>query len=64
MNGMRLGIVFAGLSLACSCSAVYSAGQCSAKSYREARSEMTSRLLFIGHFHACLGAAKEYLFLG
>ena len=54
MNGMRLGFVFAGLalSLACSSSMAYSAGQCSAKSYREARSAMTSQLLATGYSKA------------
>jgi len=51
MSGMRLGFVFAGLALALaySSSAAYSAGQCSAKSYREARAALTSRLLATGY---------------
>ncbi|TPK67640.1 hypothetical protein FJ546_03695 [Mesorhizobium sp. B2-4-19] len=51
MNGMGLGFILGGLalSLACSSFVAYSAGQCSAKSYREARAVMTSRLLATGY---------------
>ncbi|MET3578295.1 hypothetical protein ABID19_001312 [Mesorhizobium robiniae] len=56
MNRMRLVIVFAGLALLLiQPSVVFSAGQCSPKSYREARSAMTSRLLATGYSKVQVG---------
>ena len=54
---MRLVIVFAGLALFLTQppSAAFGAGQCSAKSYREASSAMTRRLLAAGYSHAQVG---------
>lgn len=57
MNRMRLVIVFTGLALFLtqSPSTAFGAGQCSAKSYREARSAMTKRLLATGYSQAQVG---------
>ncbi|MER9351715.1 hypothetical protein NKI61_00260 [Mesorhizobium sp. M0514] len=53
MNGMRLVIVFTGVALFLTQPSVaFSAGQCSPKSYREARLAMTSRLLATGYSKA------------
>ncbi|MER8965166.1 hypothetical protein [Mesorhizobium sp. M0482] len=51
MNGLRIGTVSVSLVLflAYFSPAAYSAGQCSAKSYREARMSMTNRLLATGY---------------
>ncbi|TPK91124.1 hypothetical protein FJ934_05670 [Mesorhizobium sp. B2-4-12] len=51
MRVTRRGNLLAGVALflACSSVATYSAGQCSAQSYREARSAMTNRLLATGY---------------
>ena len=57
MNRMRLVILFAGLALFLiqPPSVAFSAGQCSAKSYREAHSAMTKRLLATGYSKAQVG---------
>lgn len=51
MNGLRIGTVSLSLVLflAFFSPSAYSAGQCSAKSYREARMSMTNRLLATGY---------------
>ncbi|MDX8442656.1 hypothetical protein [Mesorhizobium australafricanum] len=51
MDRKRSGFVLIGLvlALACASSTAYSAGKCSPKSYRQARSAMTSRLLATGY---------------
>ncbi|MEW6633938.1 MAG: hypothetical protein AB1440_23955 [Pseudomonadota bacterium] len=51
MKRVRLGLAFTGLVLAVACSAstAYAAGKCSPKTYREARSAMSSRLLATGY---------------
>jgi hypothetical protein len=56
MNRMRLVIACAGLALFLTQPSVaFSAGQCSPKSYSEARSAMTSRLLATGYSKAQVG---------
>lgn len=56
MNRMRLVIVFAGIALFLTQPSVaFSAGQCSPKTYREARSTMTKRLLATGYSKAQVG---------
>ncbi|QPC94892.1 hypothetical protein [Mesorhizobium sp. INR15] len=57
MNKIKFCIAFAGLALflAQPSSIAYGAGQCSEKSYREARSAMTSRLLATGYSKAQVG---------
>ncbi|MBB6413674.1 hypothetical protein [Mesorhizobium sangaii] len=54
--GMRLGLASVVLAIVfASPSVAYSAGQCSAKSYREARTAMTNRLLSTGYSRAQIG---------
>jgi len=56
MNRVQLVIVFAGVALFLTQPSVaFSASQCSPKSYREARSAMTSRLLATGYSTAQVG---------
>ena len=53
MGSMRLGIASVGLAIMLAHPSVaHSAGQCGAKSYREARTAMTSRLLGTGYSRA------------
>jgi hypothetical protein len=51
MKGIRLSLAFTGLVLAVACSAstAYAAGKCSPKTYRQARSAMSGRLLATGY---------------
>ncbi|WP_217575292.1 hypothetical protein [Mesorhizobium sp. GbtcB19] len=51
MERKRIGVVLMGLALALACmsSAAYSAAKCSPRSYSQARSAMTSRLLATGY---------------
>lgn len=57
MDRKRIGILLMGLAIALACmsSTAYSAGKCSPKSYSQARSAMTSRLLATGYSKAQVG---------
>ena len=54
MKRIRQSLAFTGLVLALACSSLtaYAAGKCSPKTYREARSAMSSRLLATGYSKA------------